>query len=65
MGSVGVQDRGLDMHVNFKGIYIMAEIGSLFCIEGTCNSNANVWDTKFPLTSSIALILINHGSSTI
>ncbi len=24
MGSQGVQDRGLDMRVNFKGIYIMA-----------------------------------------
>lgn len=65
MGSLGVQDRGLDMRVNFKGIYILAEIGSFICIEGTCSVNNNVWDTKFHLTASIAIILLRLGPANI
>ncbi len=34
MGSLGYEDRALDIRANYKGIYILAKIGSYFCIEG-------------------------------
>ena len=65
MGSSGFPDRALDLRVNYKGIYMLAEIGSMFCIEGTCNNNQQVWDTKFNLVPNLALILIKYGSSSL
>lgn len=65
MGSSGFADQALDMRVNYKGIYMLAEIGSYFCIEGTCNINNRVWDTRFNLVSNLALILLSPGSSTL
>jgi hypothetical protein len=36
MGSLGFKDEAYDMKVTNKGIYVMAKIGSSFCIEGIC-----------------------------
>lgn len=38
MGSLGFRDQTYDMKVTHKGIYVMARIGSYFCIEGTCSN---------------------------
>lgn len=62
MGSQGFNDKALDMKVFYKGIYILADIGSQFCIENFCNNNNQVWDTKFPLVPNLALILLKFGS---
>ena len=62
MGSVGFKDEAYDMKVTHKGIYIIARIGSYFCIEGTCSNNYATWDTKFNLSPSLAMILIKYGT---
>jgi hypothetical protein len=49
------------MKVTHKGIYVMARIGSFFCIEGMCQQGST-WDTRFQLTPSLAMILIKYGS---
>lgn len=38
MGSEGLQDHALDLQVTYKGIYILARIGSYFCQDNYCSS---------------------------
>lgn len=34
MGSQGVQDEAIDIQITYRGIYLLAKVGSQFCIEG-------------------------------